>query len=94
MESVVINFVIFLVPLTFVFYLIMKKDPSVNRKIILVSYFIAVVTLTFSFIYYDSVGALHTVSDVLEIVVAPTLLIFVVSLIYPVYRMLEEFKRE
>jgi hypothetical protein len=94
MKSVVTNFVIFLVPLTLVFVLIMKKDLPINHKIALIPYFIAVVTLTFSFLYYGSIGALRTVNDVLGIVVAPTLVIFIVSLLYPMYRILGGSKRE
>ncbi len=93
-NDVISNFVIILVPLTISFALIMKKDSSIERKIALISYLIAVVSFIFFFLYYDNVGALRTINDVLKLVVAPTLLIFIVSFLYPMYRILRYSKSE
>ena len=88
----ILSFIIIFVPLTISFVLIMKKESPIERKMALTTYLIAIVSFVFLFLYYGSEGALRTINDVFKLVVAPTLLIFLVSFLYPMYRILRHSK--
>ena len=72
--------------LLFVGSILRRKDKPLEYKLVFVSYFLAVSSLAFLFIYYD--GTLTNVYDVLERVVLPSLAIFFITLSCSAYYIL------
>lgn len=84
--EIMIDFVIILAPLIITFASITKKKKlSKGHKLVIFPYFASIVVLSLLFLFYSQLNLLLDLSDVLEFVIIPTLLVFIVGMLYPIY---------